>query len=400
MKIAVIDTTIDGETIGGAQTFLPKLLAGLRERGNEVHLITKGIPNKKVRAKIEESKATLHCEIWNPNDFVETAAPVLAEWLNKLAPDIYLISVSADIGWAVLPMLDPQIATLTIGHTDSKTFYLPVAHYKNFLTGTIGVSPEICSNYVKTCVIDEENVEWIPYGTEISQTKPTAGTENFLQMIYVGRLEEEQKRISDLIKICKKLSEDKINYRFSIVGDGEEMPKIKEALTKEIAAGSVILHGWLKDEDVIGAMRKSDVFVLTSAYEGFCIALVESMANGCCPVVTDIRSGNKHLIKNGENGFILPIGDTNGFADILKFLNLNRTELLEFRKKAWETGKNYSSEKMVSTYQEYFLRVLTNSEKHSRRSDAEFPLMPSCRSKYPLWLRKLKARTKQLVSSI
>src|SRR6188768_1551852 len=108
MKIAVIDTTIDGELIGGAHTFLPKLLKGLIERGNEVHLITKGAPNEKVRLQIEESNAILHTDLWQSDGFVEDTAPVLAKWLNALNPDVYLISASGDIGWVVLPLLNPQ----------------------------------------------------------------------------------------------------------------------------------------------------------------------------------------------------------------------------------------------------------------------------------------------------
>ncbi len=93
MRIAVIDTTIDGELIGGAQTFLPKLLKGLLEKDNEVHLITKGHLNGKVCRQIEESKVTLQTDLWDAAGFVEETAPVLADWLNKLAPDVYLISV-------------------------------------------------------------------------------------------------------------------------------------------------------------------------------------------------------------------------------------------------------------------------------------------------------------------
>ena len=63
MKITVIDTTIDGEQIGGAHTFLPKLLKGLIAAGNEIHLITKGTPNEKVRKEIEELNLHLHTDL-------------------------------------------------------------------------------------------------------------------------------------------------------------------------------------------------------------------------------------------------------------------------------------------------------------------------------------------------
>lgn len=399
MKIAVIDTTIGGELIGGAQTFLPKLLKGLIAKGSEVHLITKDAPNEKVSKEIEELNVILHTNLWNAEGFVEETAPVLAKWVNELNPDIYLISVSADIGWVVLPLLNPQIATLTIGHTDSETFYLPARHYRSFLTRTIGVSPEVCISYVLNCVIEKEKVEWIPYGVKTSEIEPTESGDNVLKMIYVGRLEEEQKRVSDLMKTVKLLSEKGVNYKLSIVGDGEEMPKIEENLNKELNSGKVELHGWLEGDKVIEAMRDAEVFVSTSGYEGFCIALIESMSNGCCPVATNINSGNKELIEDSTNGFLIEIGDVETFAEKLKFLSENRAELLKMRKLAWLTGRKYSIEKMVESYEKSFETAIADAKLAPRQNYNGYPLMATCRSIYPLWLRKLKAKTKQYVSA-
>lgn len=398
MKIAVIDTTIDGELIGGAQTFLPKILNGFVQSRHETHLIAKGIPNEKVFRQIEESNAILHTNLWNNHGFVEENTPILADWLNELKPDIYLISVSPDIGWTVLPLLDPNIATLTIGHTDSETFYLPARHYHSFLTRAIGVSPEVCASYNLSCGIDLENIEWIPYGVQTSESKPFENGDETLKLIYVGRLEENQKRVSDLVKVVKLLSANGTKYKLSIIGDGEEMPKIKEDVKDELNSGKVELHGWLESDKVIEAMRASDVFVLTSAYEGFCIALVESMANGCCPVVTDIRSGNKQLIENETSGFLIDIGDTETFAEKLKFLSLNRDELFKMRRNAWETGRKFSVETMVENYLNCFEQAIDDNKKNPRPANRKFPLMETCRSAYPLWLRKLKSKTGQILA--
>lgn len=399
MKIAVIDTTLGGEIIGGAQTFLPKLLKGLIAKGSEVHLITKGAPNEKVSGEIEESKAILHTDLWNAEGFVEETAPVLARWLNELNPDVYLISVSADIGWVVLPFLNPQIATLTIGHTDSETFYLPARHYRSFLTRSVGVSPEVCISYVLSCVIEKEKVEWIPYGVRTNDEAPQASGADVLKLIYVGRLEEEQKRVSDLVKIVKLLSEKGVNFNLQIVGDGAEMPRIKENLAEEIGGGKVVLRGWLGEGEVIRAMREAEVFVLTSAYEGFCIALVEAMANGCCPLATDINSGNKELIEDGASGFLIEIGDAEAFAEKLRFLSENRAGLLKMRNAAWQTGKKFSISRMVENYESCFETAIADARRAPRETYTDYPLMETCRSIYPLWLRKLKAKTKQYVSA-
>ena len=320
-------------------------------------------------------------------------------WLDDGSPDIYLVSGSFDIGWTVLPFLNPNIATLMAAHNDSETFYMPARHYARFLTGAIGVSEEICETYATSCGIDRSRVDWIPYGVTASETAPEKAGQGPLKLIYVGRLDEEQKRVSDLISTARRLTENAIDYHLAIVGDGDQMPVVKERLSAEIASKRIALYGWVDGNEVINRLRESDIFLLTSNYEGFCISLIEAMANGCCPVVTDIRSGNKQLVRDGENGFVVPVGDVDAFVDKIKYFAENRDKLLEFRQRAWETGRQYSLERMVESYERCFERAIEDARTNPRTPDPDFPLMESCRSKYPLWLRRLKAKAKSFATN-
>ena len=392
MRILFVDTTMDGSIAGGAHTFLVKLMKGLVDRNNDVHCIVKGTPKAVSAADILMSGAHLHEDIWNGTQLVDDGSPIVASWINRLRPDVFVVSVSPDIGWTVLPYIDPQIATLTIGHNDEETFYEPVKHYSTFLTRTIGVSEEICRTYVRECGMPEQKVEWIPYGVEVLQTEPQLNERGSLRLLYVGRLDEKQKRISDVVSIVKELDVRDIDCTLDIVGDGDEMPKVRAHLTGEVSEQRVKLHGWLSSEKVIAIMRSSEVFILASAFEGFCISLIEAMANGCVPVVTDIRSGNKQLVDDGANGFVVPIGDVKSFVDRIRLLAEDRERLGRMRVAAWKTGREYSVERMVDNYEKCFERAIADAQSNPRTPDPAFPLMESCRSKYPLWLRRIKAK--------
>ena len=176
------------------------------------------------------------------------------------------------------------------------------------------------------------------------------------------------------------------------MGDGDESAVVKRELLNEIADGRVQLYGWLSSEDVIARMGAAQVFILASAYEGFCISLVEAMANGCCPVVTDIRSGNKQLVTDGKNGFVVPVGDIDAFVDRIKLFAADSERLLEMRQAAWETGRQFSVQRMVDNYIACFERAVEDARANPRTPVPDFQLMPTCRSKYPLWLRRMKAR--------
>lgn len=395
MKIVFVDTTMDGWIVGGAHTSLVQLMTGLVGREHEVHFISKGAPLAKSASNILESGAVIHTDFWDDSKFVEEAAPVVAGWINQLSAEVFVISVSPDLGWTVLPHLDPAIATLTIGHNDEETFYEPVRHYKDFLTRAVGVSAEICRHYRDDCGVADERVDWIPYGVQTNDDAPFAN-DGPLKLIYVGRFDEGQKRISDVVRIIRRLADNALDFTFDLIGDGNEMAMVRRELSDEIASGRVTVHGWLAGPEVLEFMRRSDVFVLASAFEGFCISLIEAMANGCCPVVTDIKSGNKQLVQDGESGFVVPIGDIDAFVDRIKSLAANRTHLFEMRLAAWETGKQYSVRRMVDNYEQCFEKAIADTHSNPRTPDVNFPLMPSCQSKYPLWLRRMK---KHLVNS-
>jgi hypothetical protein len=164
MKIAVIDTGFDDAPAGEARAFLSKLLSGLTVRDNEVHLFRTDAPTG---LSPTGQKAEFFCEHSIREALAgEEAAPVLAKKLNEMNPDAYFIWASEDLGWTVLPLLDPEIATLAIGHADSETFYVPARHYRSFLTRVIGTTPETCVGFVLSCVIEKEKVEWIDYNEQ------------------------------------------------------------------------------------------------------------------------------------------------------------------------------------------------------------------------------------------
>lgn len=407
MRVLLADTTMGGDLIGGAQTFLARLMAGLVSAGHEVHLLADGEGEGRIRDSVKASGAQVHCNLWSGGELVDDLTPVVASWVNDLRPDVYVVSVSPDIGWTVLPHLDPGIATLTIGHNDERTFYDPVKHYAPFLTRAIGVSDAICGKYVDECGMEPSRVEWIPYGVEtlssfdtnVSRVSDGPDGEQPIKLAYVGRFENTQKRIDDIVAIGQRLAAEGVAFEFDLVGDGEEMPQVRAALESLVKRGQVRIHGWLPSDNVVQKLRETEVFVLASAYEGFCISLIESMANGCVPVVTDIESGNKQLVDDGVNGFVVPIGDTAAFVDRIRTLAASRNLLGEMRERAWQTGRQYSVDRMVENYERCFEASMEDARTNLRTPDPGFPLMESCRSKYPLWMRRLKAKAKALVTT-
>lgn len=400
MKIVITDTTLAGPLIGGAQTFLPSLLSGLVGQRAEVHVVSRGEPHPRIRQPLFESEATIHTTLIPFPALVEDATPMLAEWINYINPDVYVISVSPDIGWTALPLLNREIATLAIAHTDGPTFYRPVSHYQNYLTMVVGVSEEVCRQLVHQGRMRGDRVVWIPYGVAGSDEPTVNDPGQPLRLVYCARLEDTQKRASDVIAIVEKLRGSGTDFSLQVMGDGPLMERFSERLATEIATGQVRLHGWVDNRSVLAQLQQADVFLLTSAYEGLCIALLEAMANGLAPLITDIPSGNRQMVEHEHNGLLVPVGDVAGFVSHIRRLAQDRGLLLSLRRSAWHKAQDFTISRMTDNYLACFGRAGELNRRQPRPTMPDFPLMESCRSKYPLWLRRLKLRAKQTMPGL
>lgn len=125
-------------------------------------------------------------------------------------------------------------------------------------------------------------------------------------VLFVGRV-TKQKRIPDLLLAAKSVARTLRNVCFVIVGEGKELPRVRELAAKLALGDRVIFTGNVPYDEMPGYFAAADVFVLSSGYEGTARVLMESVAAGL-PIVTTKVSGVSELVADGENGFIVRVG--------------------------------------------------------------------------------------------
>ena len=113
----------------------------------------------------------------------------------------------------------------------------------------------------------------------------------------------------------------------------------RERLRKEVdrlgIATSVEFLGKIPHENMPSLLEKTDVYVSTSLSDGTSVSLLEAMASGAFPVVTDIAA-NKEWITDGMNGFLVPIDDETSLAQKI-VQSLRNEKLMErARQRNWE----------------------------------------------------------------
>jgi len=134
-------------------------------------------------------------------------------------------------------------------------------------------------------------------------------------LVAVGRLDHQKDPLL-MVRAVAKVIKSRPDIHLIWVGEGV----LKDDVLKEINAlgltSNVTLAGLLKPEQVANMNRAANMFVMSSAYEGMPIALIEAMACGLPAVTTDVGEVRR-LVSVGHTGEICPTADAEALASAL-----------------------------------------------------------------------------------
>lgn len=147
--------------------------------------------------------------------------------------------------------------------------------------------------------------------------------ENKKRFIYLSRIDFNHKGIDVLLDALKILHargfSDKYEFRFYGKGSLEDERRLEQSL-KEIGSPSLRFYGPCYGEEKIAAFKESDVFVLTSRYEGFPMALLEAMHQRLPCLVTP-GTNISEIVANFDVGWLVDFKAekiADGFENIIK----------------------------------------------------------------------------------
>jgi len=134
--------------------------------------------------------------------------------------------------------------------------------------------------------------------------------------------------ISLLVQAIPMVLKEEPNTRFIIAGIGSEREKLEKQVKDLNISSNVQFLGWVTHEEMPKLLSQADIYISTSLDDGTSISLLEAMASGAFPIVTDIPS-NREWISDGENGFLVPIDKERFLAE--KILEAIRNQDLRER---------------------------------------------------------------------
>lgn len=127
-------------------------------------------------------------------------------------------------------------------------------------------------------------------------------------LIFVGRLDDRVKRISNLLRAFDRAAGGENNIHLVVVGDGPDAGPLR-TLGHDLLGERVRFLGWVSEQTRLAELyRSADALVLPSLHEGFPTVVGESLACGTPVIATDV-GGIREVVHDGKSGRLIPPED-------------------------------------------------------------------------------------------
>jgi len=228
------------------------------------------------------------------------------------------------------------------------------------LADTILVGSSFARNSFIAEGIPDNKLLIVPYGANVSAFRPdeavARSTDRPFRCLFVGQI-GQRKGISYLLRAYRAFrgAGTQLTLIGNFHGDGAAFTPYRDIFEH-------VPH--LPQAALADQYRQADVFVFPSLIEGLGLVVLEAMASGL-PVITT-PNGPGDIVRDGIDGFVVPIRDVDGIVEKLEFLRANPERRLEMGRNARQRALEYT----WTAYRQRTLRLLLGPAEDSVDNDS------------------------------
>ena len=185
-------------------------------------------------------------------------------------------------------------------------------------------------------------------------------------VISVGTL-KARKCMDRTLEAFAQLAGDFPDATLTIVGMGEMEGALRARIAQLGLERRVTLTGGLPHEEVVARMAQSDLFVLPSWGEGYGIVYIEAMAAGCIAVGAK-DEGIEDTIRDGENGFLVPAGDTQAVCRVMRSVFEHREAYADLRERGRQAARALTWARNAQTVESIYQEAISDwRQRHGQK---------------------------------
>lgn len=355
---------------GGAETLLPETLSKHDQEKYRFHYIYFLPWKHQMVAEIEQAGGRVTCLPAKNNLGIMRRVFQIVSYVRQ--HNIQLIH--CHLPWAgIVGRIAGRLAGVPVLYTEHNTWdkYHKLTYYVNKLSfpsqqGVIAVSEDVAKSIqahypkqqpkvqvIKNGINTEKFSHTNPVRRDVRQELGLAPGSIVIGTTCVFRL---QKRMLVWLEIAKAVHDLHPDVSFLVVGDGVLREEIHEKARTLHMQGYVHFAGL--QSDIRPYLQAMDVFMMSSAYEGLPIGLLEAMSMGCMPACT-AAGGIPELVKDSENGVLVPVSQPMLMVDRLHQYLQQPSGIKKLGSAARQTVVQYFSlQKMVAELEHVYEKLL------------------------------------------
>ena len=243
--------------------------------------------------------------------------------------------------------------------SDPATFNVIEQYFVNKINRNAALLCPVSNDLKKALqgIAPQQSFQIVPNVVDINifRYKPKKPNE-VLQILHISTLKEEHKNISGILRVIKKLSALRNDFKLTIAGNGD-INKFKQIASELNILDKVVFEGEKNTLEVAQLMEKSDLFLLFSNYENLPCVVVESLTMGLPVLSTDVGGVPEMLDKS--NGILVKPKDE---KNLLHQLNNMLNSIYQYQPKEISSIaiKKYSYENVGHQFAEIYEQIIKN----------------------------------------
>jgi glycosyltransferase involved in cell wall biosynthesis len=355
---------------GGAERICLDICLELKNQGHDVKLVTLHDTNSYtfLTKELDYStiKTQLQLSLYKPN---KVDVKQLQEVIHSFQPDVihsHLFEAEINLAFCQISSNTKRIIhfhdnmkqmqkwnwknLFTLDKEKIANYYERHLVLKNLFKNSvaIGISKDTI-NYIQQNV-SKLKTHYLLNAIDLKRFKYTEQPSSSNNLVMIGSL--VQKKGQELaIKTVAELMKRGVDVQLFLLGDGQQRKELEMMSETLKVADNVLFEGLVDFPE--NYLINAKIYIHTASYEPFGLVLIEAMACGL-PVVCTDGKGNRDIIIEGENGFLVWERNAQLLADKVQFLLENEETRFKMSKKAKEFAQQFGMktyiEKLIAIY--------------------------------------------------
>jgi glycosyltransferase involved in cell wall biosynthesis len=354
MKIAIFTDTLFPEQVNGVARVASRSAAKLSERGHDVRVWSVGnVPS---------------VPFWGyPGEYLALPTGKAFREVKAFRPDIIHTHTPFGLGWEAvatakflnIPLVgthhtffDHYLKHINLDFSLMKKIswkYL-ILHYNRYdivLSPSQALLGEMQRHGLKRKTLS------FPNGIDTDFFTPPQNKQgDGMSLIYMGRVSYE-KSIDQVIRAFKLINTELPESTLTIVGPGPERKKLESLVQSLGLSKKVFFTGTLHGEAHLKALQAADIFLTASKTDNMPLAVIEAMAVGL-PIIGVDALGIPEIVKDGQNGYIVPVDNPEAIAKKTVELLQNNALRTKFSRASRELALEYGEEKNIEALEKIY----------------------------------------------